>query len=99
MTSLRRNDGATVHAMPTGAARLARVEPQQVIIREPGLEIHAYAIEADGAWVTIVWRVASGRCRRRRVSSARVFLPSGERPWRGLPIRPEELRTLRGAAG
>lgn len=99
MTSLRRNDGAAVGAVAITATRLVQAEPQQVIIREPGLEIHAYAIAADGAWVTIVWKVASGRCRRRRVSSASVFLPSGERPWRGISIRPDELRTFRGAAG
>lgn len=68
--------------------------PQQVIVRDPGLEIHGYAVAADGEWITVVWMVASGRCRQRRVASEDVYLPSEAHPWRGLAMRPEKLREV-----
>ncbi|BCT77088.1 hypothetical protein SCMU_29300 [Sinomonas cyclohexanicum] len=84
-----------------GGADLARgplMTPQLVIVRDPGAEIHGYAVEADGASVHVVWMVASGRFRSRKADAARVFLPSEAQPWRGLAIRPEALRAHRRAA-
>ncbi len=66
--------------------------PQKVIARGVGGEIHGYAVEADGERVLVVWQVASGRLRRRRVQAKDVFLPSIARPWSGLAISLDQLR-------
>lgn len=79
-------------------ATRVRSEPQQVIVRDSGVEIHGYAVETDGEWVYVVWAVASGRCRRRKARTVDVFLPSLTAPWTGLKIRPERLRIHHGSA-
>ncbi|NUP73595.1 MAG: hypothetical protein HOQ07_02945 [Sinomonas sp.] len=75
-----------------------RSEPQKVIVRGSGMEIHAYAVETDGEWVRVVWKVASGRCRRRSISAENVFLPSSAYPWAGLIMSAEQLRSHHRAA-